>query len=57
MKVILMTMLYDIKADYDQTTNLVGTEMEEEYRELLISTMKEMDAPSWQFERIGLVGE
>jgi len=57
MKVILMTMLYDIKADYDQTTNLVGTEMEEEYRELLISTMKEMDAPSWQFERIGLVGD
>jgi hypothetical protein len=49
------TMLFDIKSDYDQTTNIVGTEVERRYQELIVTTMEKMDAPAWQFERMGLI--
>jgi arylsulfatase A-like enzyme len=48
------TLLFDIEADYGQTENLAGSEREALYRELLAETMVEMDAPAWQFERVGL---
>ncbi len=48
------TRLYDITKDYHQEVNLAGTEQEDLYRDLLVSTMKRMDAPEWQFERLGL---
>jgi arylsulfatase A-like enzyme len=51
------TMLFDIESDYDQTTNIVGTEVERWYQELIVTTMEKMDAPTWQFERIGLIKE
>ncbi len=46
--------LYDLTADYPQKNNLAGGSLEEEYKNLLISTMKRLDAPIWQFERLGL---
>jgi arylsulfatase A-like enzyme len=48
------TRLYDIESDYGQTVNLAGTEIEEQYERLLVSTMREVDAPSWQYQRVGL---
>ena len=48
------TMLYDIESDYGQTFNLVGTEVEKRCEDLLTATMKEMDAPLSQLERMGL---
>jgi arylsulfatase A-like enzyme len=48
--------LYDIGKDYEQTVNLAGSEVEERYRKLLIKTLRAYDAPSWQFERLGLSG-
>ncbi len=48
------TMLYDIQNDYGQTANLAGTEAEAAYEQLLVETMAKMDAPAWQYERMGL---
>jgi arylsulfatase A-like enzyme len=48
------TLLYDIEADAAQTQNLAGTEAEAAYRTLLVETMRAMDAPEEQFERLGL---
>ena len=48
------TMLYNIGPDYGQTTNLAGTEIEQRYEALLSETMKAMDAPPSQYERLGL---
>jgi len=48
------TMLYDLATDYGQTVNLAGTPREETYERLLIETMAAMDAPAWQYERLGL---
>jgi arylsulfatase A-like enzyme len=48
------TLLYDIQNDYAQTSNLAGTELEQAYEKLLIETMEAMDAPPWQYERLGL---
>ena len=48
------TLLFDIEKDPEQLHNLAGTEKEEEYIRLLIKTMKEMDAPPEQYERLGL---
>jgi hypothetical protein len=51
------TMLFDIQTDYHQTTDMAGTEIEKAYQELLAAVMKKMDAPAWQFKRMGLVAE
>jgi hypothetical protein len=51
------TLLYDLVSDYGQTTNLAGTEIEEAYERLLAATMRAVDAPQWQYERLGLDGE
>lgn len=48
------TMLYDVESDYGQTVNLAGTDVEERYEALMMATMQEVDAPSWQYERVGL---
>jgi hypothetical protein len=48
------TMLYDIVSDAGQTTNLAGTEIEQQYEKLLIETMEAMDAPPSQYKRLGL---
>jgi hypothetical protein len=48
------TMLYDIASDYGQTRNLAGTAVEEQCEQILASTMRAMDAPPSQFERLGL---
>ncbi|HUV06167.1 MAG TPA: hypothetical protein VMX75_00470 [Spirochaetia bacterium] len=49
--------LYDLRTDYTQRNDLSGGRLEETYRELLISMLKQADAPPWQFERLGLVPE
>lgn len=46
--------LYDLSNDYAQVNNLVDGVLSEEYQNILVSTMKQLDAPSWQFERLGL---
>lgn len=51
------TKLFDIQSDYPQETNLVGRDIESAYQALLVETMKKMDAPNWQFERIGLAAD
>ncbi len=48
------TQLFNIESDPGQQRNLAGTEIEKEYIELLKQTMKKMDAPPSQFERLGL---
>lgn len=47
-------MLFNIEDDPGQLKNLAGTEIEEKYIELLKKTMKEVDSPASQFERLGL---
>jgi arylsulfatase A-like enzyme len=51
------TQLYDMEADPGQTQNLAGSEVEARYRTLLIETMRKMDAPPSQYERLGLDDE
>jgi len=46
--------LFNIESDYGQQRNLAGTYIEREYTELLRETMKKMDSPPSQFERLGL---
>ena len=48
------SMLFNLESDYAQLVNLVGSEREAEYVELLLRTMKNMDAPAWQYKRLGL---
>lgn len=48
------TMLYDLRNDYAQRINLAGTPVEARYIELLIETMRRMDAPPSQYVRLGL---
>lgn len=48
------TLLFDIQRDYAQTENLVGSEAEAACEQLLRDTLRAMDAPPWQFERLGL---
>ncbi len=48
------TMLYNLETDYAQLVNLAGTEVEQAYLTLLLRTMKAVDAPSGQYERLGL---
>jgi arylsulfatase A-like enzyme len=48
------TQLFNIKDDPGQEKNLAGMEIENKYIELLKETMKKMDAPTSQFERLGL---
>ena len=46
--------LYNIEADPGQEKDLAGTDIENDYVELLKETMKQYDAPPSQFERLGL---
>ncbi len=48
------SLLFDIDADPGQTNNLAGADVEVHYQRLLVETMKKMDAPPSQFERLGL---
>jgi len=48
------TQLFNIETDYGQEHNLAGTDIEKTYIELLRETMKKMDSPPSQFERLGL---
>ena len=49
------TQLFNIEDDPGQPRNLAGSEMEEKYVELLKQTMREMDSPEGQYERLGLI--
>jgi arylsulfatase A-like enzyme len=46
--------LYNLEADYHQQSNLAGTAKEKEYIDKLKAAMRESDAPSWQYQRLGL---
>ena len=48
------THLYNIESDPGQTKNLANTDIEKKYIKLLKKTMKEMDSPLEQYERLGL---
>jgi arylsulfatase A-like enzyme len=48
------SMLYDIVADYAQTTDLIGSPIEAQCESLLIEAMRRVDAPISQFGRLGL---
>ncbi len=48
------TMLFNIEKDYEQKNNLAETEIEDKYKDLLISTMKELEVPEENFERLVL---
>jgi arylsulfatase A-like enzyme len=48
------TLLFNIEQDPGQQHNLAGTDAEQKYIELLRQTMQKMDAPSAQYERLGL---
>jgi arylsulfatase A-like enzyme len=48
------TLLFDIESDPGQQHNLAGSEIEQKYIELLEQTMKKVDAPPSQYERLGL---
>ncbi len=48
------TMLYNLESDYAQQNNLVGTPAEAHYIDLLVETMRRMDAPPSQYVRLGL---
>jgi arylsulfatase A-like enzyme len=48
------SMLFDIRSDYGQLDNLTNTKIEQKYIALLHKTMEEMEAPDWQFDRVGL---
>jgi len=46
--------LYDIREDPEQSNDLCGTDLEPRYRRLLEETMRKMDSPPSQYERLGL---
>ena len=48
------TQLFDIENDPGQLENLTGFMIEDQYRDLLTTTMMKIDAPPSQFERLGL---
>lgn len=48
------TQLFNIVKDPGQTNNLAGEPIEDQYIELLKKTMRSIDAPASQFERLGL---
>lgn len=48
------SLLFNIESDPGQEHNLEGAEIENRYIELLRETMKKMDAPTAQYERLGL---
>ncbi len=48
------TSLFNITEDYDQKDNLVNSEIEDKYKDLLISTMKDLDVPEEHFDRLNL---
>ncbi|MDK1023117.1 MAG: hypothetical protein QGD92_02670 [Gammaproteobacteria bacterium] len=47
-------MPFNIAEDPGQQHKLAGTDVEQKYIELLRQTMQKMDAPSEQYERLGL---
>ncbi|MBM3497420.1 MAG: sulfatase [Armatimonadetes bacterium] len=48
--------LFDIEQDPNETTNLAGTVLEQEYEALMASALREIGAPDEQFVRMGLDG-
>jgi len=48
------TLLYDLKADPQQTTPITDRETEARMIALMVRLMRENDAPTEQFERLGL---
>lgn len=48
------TQLFNIEEDPGQRNNLAGSDIEAKYIELLRQTMQKMDAPSTQYQRLGL---
>lgn len=48
------TLLFDQQNDPAQENNLAGDAIEEQYIDLLVATMSRMDAPTEQYERLGL---
>jgi hypothetical protein len=51
------TMLYNLETDYAQLINLAGSDRETANVELLLRTMKDMDAPAWQYTRLGIASQ
>jgi hypothetical protein len=49
-------LLFDVRADPDQVTNLAGrgAPAERRIRDLLTSALRELQAPAEQYERLGL---
>ena len=48
------TLLFDQLSDPEQRHNLAGQDIEQHYTRLLTETMRKMDSPPEQFERLGL---
>jgi hypothetical protein len=48
--------LFDIAEDPDETNNLAGTPLEQEYEALMTSALREIGAPEEQLVRMGLNG-
>ncbi len=46
--------LYDVSSDSEEVDNLAGTTRETSARDLLADALREVEAPSEQFERLGL---
>ena len=46
--------LYDVGSDPSESNNLAGTSLEKSAADLLHDALREVDAPSEQFERLGL---
>jgi hypothetical protein len=46
--------LYDVASDPSEVDNLANTTREKSARDLLADALKEVEAPSEQFERLGL---
>lgn len=51
---VAQSQLFNIDNDPGQTENLIGTDVEAKFEELLRATMERMDAPPSQLQRLGL---
>jgi arylsulfatase A-like enzyme len=49
------TSLFNIEKDYEQKENLANTDIEKKYVDLLVSTMKKLEVPEENFERLNLI--
>jgi len=48
------TLLFDLAEDYEQKTPIENGEIEASMKKLLVQEMENADAPSEQYERLGL---